>query len=194
MKNPTKIILAITGASGAIYAKYFIKRISDKQEEVSECTVIFSKNGKDVWKYELDEIFNPENNKNIRVVDNSNMFDAVSSGSAGYNSMIILPCSMGTLGRISSGCSDTLISRAADVMLKEKRKLILVTREAPYNYIHLKNMLTVVRAGGIIFPASPFFYHKPQNIEQLIAPFIERILEKADLEHQSYKWGITNED
>jgi flavin prenyltransferase len=187
-----KIILAITGASGSIYAQLILEKIALLNNLIEECTVIFSNNGKDVWKYETGESPDFHSMKNIRVVENQSMFDAVASGSSMYRSMIIAPCSMGTIGKIASGTSDNLIIRAADVMLKEKKPLILVPRESPYNSIHLQNMLTLDRAGAYIMPASPFFYHRPQTINQLLNPYIERILDKAGIESTLFRWGTDN--
>ena len=111
------------------------------------------------------------------------------SGSAGYNTMIVAPCSMGTLGRIATGISDDLITRAADVVLKERRKLILMVRETPYNLIHIKNMETVTLAGGIICPATPSFYSRPTTIEQAAATVVDRVIDLAGLKQDSYRWG-----
>ena len=103
--------------------------------------------------------------------------------------MIIVPCSMGTLGRIAGGMSDDLVTRAADVILKERRKLILVARETPYNLIHIKNMETITLAGGIICPATPSFYSKPQTIEEVAYTVVHRIIDLAGLKANSYRWG-----
>ena len=111
------------------------------------------------------------------------------SGSAAYNIMIIIPCSMGTLGRIASGISNDLISRAADVVLKERRKLICVVRDTPYNLIHIRNMETITLAGGIIAPATPSFYSKPTTIEEVAATVVDRIIDLAGLQNESYRWG-----
>ena len=103
--------------------------------------------------------------------------------------MIVAPCSMGTLGRIAAGISDDLITRAADVVLKERRKLILMVRETPYNLIHIKNMETVTLAGGIICPATPSFYSRPNTIEQAAATVVDRVIDLAGLKQDSYRWG-----
>ena len=103
--------------------------------------------------------------------------------------MIIIPCSMGTLGRIATGVSSDLITRAADVILKERRKLICVIRDTPYNLIHIRNMESVTLAGGIICPASPSFYSKPQTIEELAATVVDRVLDLAGMDIQSFRWG-----
>jgi len=183
-----KIILAITGASGSIYAETFIKKVAHLSD-VQECVILYTQNGKAVWEYELKSLPNFEHIPNVRMGDNSNMFDACASGSAAYDSMVILPCSMGTLGRIASGVSGDLITRAADVMLKEKRPLILVPREAPLSAIHLNNMLTLNNAGALIMPASPFFYHKPESIEELTDAFVERVMDKTGLSNAMFRWG-----
>lgn len=185
-----KIILAVTGASGSVYAKFFLEKVSLLKDSVEECVLIFSENGLKVLKFELGKDTDFNRFSNIRCVENHEIFDAVASGSAGYQSMVIMPCSMGTLGRIASGTSSDLISRAADVMLKEKRTLIVVPREAPYNSIHLQNMLSLDRAGAHIIPASPFFYHKPQSLDELLLPFVERVMEKAGLESHPFEWGV----
>jgi len=187
MKNK-KIIVAITGASGSIYAQKLLFKLGELSNQFSECTIIFSENGKNVWNYELNESFSCADNKKFRIVENSDLFDATASGSALYSSMIIIPCSMGTLGKIASGLANDLISRAADVMLKEKRQLLIVPRESPYNKIHLKNMLELMDAGAEIIPASPYFYHHPQNIEELLNPFISRIIEKSGIEIDFDRW------
>lgn len=121
---------------------------------------------------------------------NKNDFNApFASGSAKYESMIICPCSMGLLGRIANGISDDLTSRAADVMLKERRKLIIVPRETPYNLVHLRNMTMLTEAGAIICPATPSFYSKPQTLEQIVDTVVDRILDLAGIENQTYRWG-----
>ncbi|MGZ3852873.1 MAG: UbiX family flavin prenyltransferase, partial [Flavisolibacter sp.] len=111
------------------------------------------------------------------------------SGSAKYDAMIIVPCSMGTLGRIASGVSNDLVTRGSDVMLKERRKLILVIRDTPYNLVHIRNMESVTLAGGIICPASPSFYSKPQSIEQAAATVVDRVVDLTGLSNESFRWG-----
>jgi 4-hydroxy-3-polyprenylbenzoate decarboxylase len=140
-----------------------------------------------VWEYELGDI--SKFLKPVTVYENTNMFSPVASGSAAYDSMIIVPCTMGTLGRIATGTSPDLICRAADVMLKERRKLILVPRELPYSLIHIENMRTVTLAGGIILPASPSFYSLPKNIDELVLTVVNRIMDVAGIETNHYRWG-----
>src|SRR3954471_20767342 len=131
-----------------------------------------SDNARDVWKHELgNEGFK---NYDYTFYDKNDFYAPFASGSAKFDTMIVCPCSMGTLGRIASGISNDLTTRAADVILKERRKLILLVRDTPYNLIHINNMKTVTETGGIICPASPSFYSKPQNFEQLAATVIDR--------------------
>ncbi|NNE29146.1 MAG: UbiX family flavin prenyltransferase, partial [Saprospiraceae bacterium] len=110
------------------------------------------------------------------------------SGSAQFDTMIICPCSMGVMGRIASGVSDDLMTRAADVILKERRNLILVPRDTPYSLIHINNMKTITEAGGIICPASPSFYSKPMDFEELAATVVDRVLDLAGLNIDTYRW------
>jgi len=189
MKEKQKIVVSITGASGAIYAKLLIKKLELllQNEEIMEVSLIFSSNAKDVWKYEIG-IFEEE--KFPFPIYEKNSFEApFASGSAKYSTMIICPCSMGTLGRIAAGISDDLTTRAADVMLKERRKLILVTRETPLNLIHLQNMKTITLAGGIICPASPSFYSKPQTVAQLAETVVDRVLDLSNLPVETFRWN-----
>jgi 4-hydroxy-3-polyprenylbenzoate decarboxylase len=181
-----KIAIAVTGASGAIYAQRLfekLKGISNKPEDIG---VVWSSNAHTVWEYELGN----SDYKNIpfKVWDKSNYMAPFASGSSGYQALIICPCSMGTIGRIAAGISNDLITRAADVMLKERRKLVCVVRETPYNLIHLKNMTTVTEAGGIICPATPSFYSKPQSIQEVVDTVIYRAMSLAGIDIQSYKW------
>jgi len=186
---PRKIILAITGASGSIYAQSIIKKLSEKdlKKQYDELNIVMSSNALDVWKYELGDFNKYE--IPFKIFDKNDFSAPFASGSANFDTMIIAPCSMGTLGRIATGISNDLISRAADVVLKERRKLILLTRETPLNLIHINNMKTVTEAGGIIFPASPSFYSKPDNIKKLIATVTDRILQLAGFDVKNYEWG-----
>jgi len=181
------IVVAITGASGAIYAKKVLEKLSILKNQVDSVAVIFSENAKMVFKLETGLDFTPENG--ITIFENNDFFAPFASGSGVYDVMIICPCSMGTLGRIANGISSDLISRAADVTLKERKKLILVTRESPLNLIHINNMKTVTEAGGIIMPASPSFYFNPQTIEDVVDTVVARILTIAGFQFQTKKWG-----
>jgi flavin prenyltransferase len=182
-----KIIVGVTGASGSVYAYKLLKRIETLSNEIIDCGAVFSKSAESVIEYELN--LKKENLTSIKIYDNSDFFAPFASGSANYDTMIICPCSMGTLGRIAHGYSNDLISRTADVMLKEKKKLILVPREMPYNLIHLENFKLLTSVGAIICPASPSFYSKPQNIDQLIDTVIDKILKLAGIKIQSFEWG-----
>ena len=191
-----KIVIGITGASGALYAKLLIEKILTLADQTELCDIIFSDNARSVWAYELGEdpdlVLHPEVTTPppmVRRFDPGNFFAPMASGSAGYDAMIICPCSMGTLGRIAAGVSTDLMTRAADVMLKERRRLILVPREAPFNLIHLNNMKLLTEAGVIICPASPSFYSKPQTIEMAAMTVIDRVLSLAGFEFNSFHWG-----
>jgi 4-hydroxy-3-polyprenylbenzoate decarboxylase len=121
--------------------------------------------------------------------DPRNFFAPPASGSAGYDTMIICPCTMGTMGRIAAGTADDLMTRSADVMLKERRRLILVPRETPFSLVHIRNMELLTQAGAIICPASPSFYSKPASIEEAVMTVVDRVLHLAGFEIDSYRWG-----
>jgi len=182
-----KIIVSVSGASGAIYAKVLFDKLLALQQQVKKVGVVMSDNAKEVWKYELDN----ENYKDypFSFYEKNDFFAPFASGSAKYDTMIICPCSMGTLGRIAGGISNDLTTRAADVILKERRKLIAVVRETPYNLIHLNNMKIVTEAGGIICPATPSFYSKPETFEQLASTVIDRVIDLCGFENDSYRWN-----
>lgn len=182
-----KIVIAVTGASGAIYARLLLERMQLLNNQVEECGVVFSQYARSVWEYELGN--DDYHRLPFKVYSPTDFYAPFASGSAGFDTMIICPCSMGTLGRIASGVSSDLITRSADVMLKERRKLICMVREAPYNLIHIRNMQTVTEAGGIICPASPSFYRKPLTIEDLAGTVIDRALQLAGFSFKSYRWG-----
>ncbi len=182
-----KIIVAITGASGAIYAKVLLLKLQQLHEQIDTVGIVMSDNAKDVWKFELE---NTDFEKlPFTIYNKTDFFAPFASGSANYNAMIICPCSMGTLARIASGISNDLTTRAADVILKERRKLILVTRDTPLSLIHINNMKTITEAGGIICPASPSFYSQPKDFDALAATVIDRALDLCGLEQQSFRWG-----
>lgn len=184
---PNKIVIAITGASGSIYPRLLIERLLSIPEQWSELSVVMSNNAKQVWQTELNN--DDYSRYPVKYYDKHDFNAPFASGSARYNIMIVAPCSMGTLGRIANGISDDVITRAADVVLKERRKLILLARETPYNLIHIRNMEAVTLAGGIICPASPSFYSNPQTIEQLAATVTDRVLDLAGLHISSYRWN-----
>lgn len=190
MRKDYKIIIGVTGASGAIYAKTLFEKLAALKNQVEKIDVVFSDNAIEVWKYELDT--DPEKSIPFKIYSKNDFFAPFASGSAGYDIMIICPCSMGTLGRIANGTSDDLITRASDVILKEKKKLILVPRETPFSLIHINNMKIITEAGGIICPAIPSFYNKPGSIEDLVDTVVERVLQLADIKTNSFKWGEEN--
>lgn len=177
----------MTGASGSVYAKVLLEKLLLAKSQWADVSLILTENAKEVWKTELGN----EEYKNLPFKTYSTMdFHApFASGSANYKTMIIVPCSMGTLGRIASGISNDLITRSADVILKERRRLICVVRDTPYNLIHIKNMETVTLAGGIICPATPSFYSLPKTIEEVAATVVDRVLDLAGIDVKTYRWG-----
>jgi len=182
-----KIAVAVTGASGALYAKLLIEKLLTLKDQWQELSVVMSNNAKDIWHTELGN--EDYNNFPVHYFDKHDFSAPFASGSAKYNIMIVAPCSMGTLGRIANGISDDLVTRAADVILKERRKLILMVRDTPYNLIHIKNMEMVTLAGGIICPATPSFYSKPTTIEEVALTVVDRVLDLAGLNINAYRWG-----
>jgi 4-hydroxy-3-polyprenylbenzoate decarboxylase len=182
-----KIALAITGASGSIYARLLLQKLEQLKDQITELSLIMTDNAKQVWQTELGD--DHYNNYPARYFSTKDFTAPFASGSAKYDAMIVVPCSMGTLGRIASGVSNDLITRGADVMLKERKKLILVIRDTPYNLVHIRNMETVTLAGGIICPASPSFYSKPQTIEQAAATVVDRVIDLAGFDNISFRWG-----
>lgn len=182
-----KIVVAITGASGSIYAKNLLDKLVHIKEQWTELSVVMTENAKDVWKTELDN--DAYHHYPVRYFGTTDFMAPFASGSGQYDTMIIVPCSMGTLGRIASGVSNDLITRAADVVLKERRKLICVVRDTPYNLIHIRNMETVTLAGGIICPATPSFYSRPQTIEDVAATVVDRVIDLAGLDIKTFRWG-----
>ena len=184
-----KIIVAITAASGAIYARQLLERLV-ADERVERIAVVYSTHARAVVAHEGVQL--PVSLK-ICEYDNGDMFAPIASGSASWDSMVVVPSSVGTIGRVASGVSQSLIERAADVMLKERRRLIFVVRETPYSLIHLRNMTTLTEAGAIILPASPSFYSQPHDIEMLCMTVTERLLSLLGLTGAYYEWGEEQE-
>ncbi|HYF30605.1 MAG TPA: UbiX family flavin prenyltransferase [Chitinophagaceae bacterium] len=182
-----KIVIAITGASGSIYARLLIEKLLTIRTQWKELAVVMTDNAKLVWQTELGN--DDYKGYDVRFFSKDDFMAPFASGSGQYDTMVIIPCSMGTLGRIASGHSDDLITRAADVILKERRKLICVVRETPYNLIHIRNMETLTLAGAVICPATPSFYSKPQTIEAAAATVVDRVLDLSGLKVESYRWG-----
>lgn len=182
-----KIAVAVTGASGSVYAKLLLDKLKQLKGQVDEVGLVWSDNAPTVWEHELGN--KDYNSYPFKVWSKNDFMAPFASGSAGYKALIICPCSMGTIGRIAAGISNDLITRAADVMLKERRILICVARETPYNLIQLRNMTAVMEAGGIICPATPSFYSKPQTIEEAAGTVVDRVLQLAGIDTGGYKWG-----
>jgi 4-hydroxy-3-polyprenylbenzoate decarboxylase len=182
-----KIVVAVGGSSGSIYAKVLFDRLQQIADQWTAIGVVMSDNAKYNWELELG-------NKNYEQYPfdhyaKKDFMAPFASGSAQYDTMIVCPCSMGVLGRIAAGISDDLTTRAADVILKERRRLILVPRDTPYSLIHLDNMKRITEAGGIICPASPSFYSRPQTFEELAATVVDRVLDLAGFSLDTYRWG-----
>jgi len=182
-----KIVVGVSGASGAVYAKSLFRKLRLISEQIEACGVIFSDTGKAVWSHELpndqiDEI-------PFTIYSNDDFFAPFASGSAKFDTMIICPCTMGTMGKIASGLANDLMSRSADVILKERGKLILVVREMPFHLIHINNMKIITEAGGIICSASPSFYSLSSSLEELIETVTDKVLKLAGLEIDSYRWS-----
>jgi 4-hydroxy-3-polyprenylbenzoate decarboxylase len=179
-----KLVIAATGASGSIYLQRLLEQIDCGAHEVH---LVMSAYAREVAKQELDDLkipaevsHHPEGDMNVPFV----------SGSARFDAMVIVPCSMATLGRIASGSSDSVLLRAADVFLKERRKLILVPRETPWNLIHARNIVTLLEAGAIVLPAVPSFYSRPDSLTAVVDTVVWRILDQIGLPSPSaYRWS-----
>ena len=187
MNSKHKIIVSVSGASGAIYAKCLLDRLTLLSEQIESVGLVMSDNAKMVWEHELGDTKFLE--YPVTKYEKRDFTAPFASGSARYAIMIICPCSMGTLGRIAAGISDDLVTRAADVILKERRKLILVTRDTPLNLVHIENMRTVTLAGGIICPATPSFYSHPKSVEEVAGTVVDRVVDLCGLENKSFRWG-----
>ena len=182
-----KLVVAIGGASGAIYAKRLLDRFLSIKDQCEEIAVVISDNGIVNWQLEIGA-FTPADYP-FRFFGNRDFNAPFASGSARFETMIICPCSMGLIGRIATGVSIDLITRAADVILKERKRLILVPRETPFGLIHLNNMKMVTEAGAIVCPAIPSFYNRPRTIEDLVDTVIDRVLDLAGLQIETKRWG-----
>jgi 4-hydroxy-3-polyprenylbenzoate decarboxylase len=182
-----KIVVAVGGSSGAIYAKVLLDKLLALQSQIEAVGVVMSDNARFNWKFELDDesyLHYP-----FHFYNKNDFMAPFASGSARYDTMIVCPCSMGLMGRIAAGTSNDLATRAADVILKERRRLILVLRDTPYSLIHINNMKLITEAGGIICPATPSFYSKPATFEALAATVVDRVLDLAGFDLKSYRWG-----
>jgi len=181
-----KIVLAVTGASGSIYALKLMAKLQQLKNPPEEVAVIFSDTAKKIWQAETGQKYSPV--FPAKEYNNKTFYAPFASGSSLYDTMIICPASMGTAGRIANGTSDDLIVRTADVMLKERRRLIIVPRETPYSLIHINNMKTLTLAGAIICPATPSFYSNPETIDDLVMTVVNRIIDLAGFDNNSFRW------
>ncbi|MBK8883965.1 MAG: UbiX family flavin prenyltransferase [Bacteroidales bacterium] len=181
-----KIVLAITGASGSVYSQKLLEKLQQLKSPPEEIAVIFSETAREIWEAETGQKYIAS--FPAKEYGNKSFYAPFASGSSHFDTMIICPASMGTIGRIANGTSDDLIARSADVMLKERRRLILVPREAPYNLIHINNLKTVTEAGAIVCPASPSFYSNPKTIDDLIMTVVDRIIDLAGFDSNGFRW------
>lgn len=184
-----KIVIAGTGASGAIYLQRLLQKLDASAHEVH---LVLSGFAKQVIRDEIGELVIPAG---VQQHGDKSMNAPFASGSARFDAMVICPCSMGTVGRIASGVSDSAITRAADVFLKERRKLILVPRETPWNLIHARNICTLLEAGALVMPASPGFYSRPTTVEQVADTIVDRILDQLGLPVPgTFRWAEPAEE
>ena len=184
-----RIVIGVTGASGQVYAKKVIEKVA-KMPEI-ELDIAFTDTGMQVFTDETGENMEMfRTHSNVKILDNHGYYNRNASGSNAADAMIIIPCTMGTVGRIASGSTSDLISRIAEVQLKERRRLVIVPRETPYSLIHLRNLLTLTEAGAIVAPASPSFYSNPSSLDDLTDQFADRIIAIAGISdiNPSNKW------
>ncbi len=185
-----KIVVAIGGSSGSIYAKVLLDKLSTLENQIEAVGIVMSENAKFNWEYELEKPFDSATlPAHFKFYEKMDFMAPFASGSAKYDTMIVCPCSMGLMARIATGISNDLVTRAADVIFKERRRLILVPRDTPLSIIHINNMKTITEAGGIICPATPSFYSKPKTFEELAATVIDRVIDLAGLDLKSYRWS-----
>ncbi|MBP3534046.1 MAG: UbiX family flavin prenyltransferase [Alistipes sp.] len=179
------IVVAVTAASGSIYARLLVESLA-ASEEVERIALVYSENARAVAEHE--GVAMPADAKIVEY-SNSDLFASPASGSAAWDAMVVVPSSVGTVGRVAGGVSQTLIERAADVMLKERRRLVFVVRETPYSLVHLRNMVALTEAGAVIVPASPSFYSKPATVEELCRTVVERVVALLGIAAPHYEWG-----
>ncbi len=178
-----KLLVAVTGASGSLYAQRLLRALA---EAAVNATVCFSEKGREVWKHELGS----DAQVPFACHASTDFYSPFASGSALWDGVVVIPCSTGRMARIAQGQSEDLISRAADVALKERRKLILVVRETPLSLLHIENMATLTRAGAVILPACPSFYFRPTTPESLADTVVARVLDQLGIAHTlSERWG-----
>lgn len=179
--------MLLRAPAGAIYAKLLLEKLQQLGSQIDQVAIVMSDNAKQVWEFELGN--KDYENLPFKFYAKTDFMAPFASGSARFDTMVVVPCSMGTLGRIASGTSDDLVIRAADVILKERRKLILVARDMPFNLIHIRNMQTVTEAGGIICPAIPSYYSKPKTVEEVAMTVVNRVIDLMGLENESFRWS-----
>ena len=182
-----KLILGLGGSSGAIYGKLLLERLDGLKTQYDEVGIIMSRNARLNWNLEIHD--QPVESFGHKVYELDDFQAPFASGSARFETMIVCPCSMGSLARIAHGHSDDLMTRAADVILKERRRLILVPRETPFSLIHIDNMRKLTEAGAIICPAIPSFYSQPDTIEKLCLTVVDRVLDLAGFKLDTFRWG-----
>jgi flavin prenyltransferase len=186
-----KLVIGISGSSGSIYAARLLDRLAGYRDQWASIGIVMSSNAHANWNIEIGSTFSaPEG----MVCFEKNDFNApFASGSARYDTMIVCPCSMGTMARIATGISNDLMTRAADVILKERRRLILVPRETPLSLIHLRHMVTITECGGLILPAIPSFYNNPSNMLAIVDTVVDRVLDQAGFQIHSKRWNTPDE-
>lgn len=190
MSGALKLVVAIGGASGAPYARRLLDVLAALGREVVLPHVVMSTAARQVWATEIGTPIGRTGELPFPHWDPRDFNAPFASGSAGFQAMVVIPCSMGGLARIAHGLSDDLVGRAADVMLKERRKLILVARETPLSLVHLENMVAVTRAGATVMPAAPSFYGRPSTVEELLDTVVGRVLDHLGLEKRlGPRWG-----
>lgn len=192
MSGSRKIVIAVTGASGAIYARALVESlVAARRRESVALAAVLSSTAPEVWTHELGgEAREYFASHDIPVFSGRDYGAPFASGSARWEAMVVIPCSMSSVAKIAHGISDDLLTRAADVMIKERRKLVLVARETPLSTIHLENMLAVARAGAIVLPATPSFYGKPATIDEVVSTVTARVLDQLGIEQPDAKrWG-----
>ena len=188
MPNKKKIVVAIGGSSGSLYAKLLLDRLASLKDQWDAVGVVMTDNGRYNWELELGD-FSEDAYPGFTFYAKMDFMAPFASGSARYGTMIVCPCSMGLLARMATGVSADLITRSADVIMKERRRLIVVPRETPLSLIHLRNMVTLTEAGAIICPAIPSFYGGADTSESLGLTVVDRVLDLACFELDTYRWG-----
>jgi 4-hydroxy-3-polyprenylbenzoate decarboxylase len=182
-----KLIVGIGGSSGSIYARLLLDRLAGLSSQYNEIAIVVSRNAAINWSLEIKDRSIESYGHKVYAPDD--FMSPVASGSSRFMTMIVCPCSMGALARIAHGLSDDLMTRAADVILKERRKLILVPRETPFSLIHLDNMRKLAKAGAVICPAIPSFYNQPESIEKACLTVVDRVLDLAGFNIETFRWG-----